>query len=85
MPSRSCNRASSAANGPAHCASGVADGHPACPGRSGRSGRDSSPTARTLRLWREETTDAARRMFKFSMLYLTLLFTAMVIDRQVIL
>jgi heme o synthase len=39
----------------------------------------------SLRLWREETTDAARRMFKFSMLYLTLLFTAMVIDRQVIL
>jgi protoheme IX farnesyltransferase len=39
----------------------------------------------SMRLWREETTDAARRMFKFSMLYLTLLFTAMVIDRQVIL
>jgi heme o synthase len=39
----------------------------------------------SFKLWREETTDAARRMFKFSMLYLTLLFTAMVIDRQVIL
>mgnify|MGYP003349920030 CR=1 FL=1 len=38
-----------------------------------------------VRLWRDESTDAARRMFKFSMLYLTLLFTAMVIDRQVIL
>ena len=37
------------------------------------------------RLWRDETSDSARRMFKFSMLYLTLLFTAMVIDRQVIL
>jgi protoheme IX farnesyltransferase len=39
----------------------------------------------SYRLWRDETLDSARRMFKFSMLYLTLLFTAMVIDRQVIL
>ncbi|MFN0070679.1 MAG: heme o synthase [Chloroflexota bacterium] len=38
-----------------------------------------------IKLWRDATTDSARQMFKFSMLYLALLFTVMVIDRQVIL
>jgi heme o synthase len=33
-------------------------------------------------LWREESVPAARRLFKYSILYLALLFTAMVVDRQ---
>ena len=43
-----CNStANPASKRPTHCASGVSDGHPACPGRSGSVFRDSSPTART--------------------------------------
>jgi protoheme IX farnesyltransferase len=38
-----------------------------------------------VRLWREATAPAARRLFLFSMLYLALLFVAMVVDRQVLL
>jgi protoheme IX farnesyltransferase len=38
-----------------------------------------------MRLWREATPLAARRLFLFSMLYLALLFAAMVVDRQVLL
>jgi protoheme IX farnesyltransferase len=38
-----------------------------------------------VRLWREQTPLAARRLFLFSMLYLALLFVAMVVDRQVLL
>jgi protoheme IX farnesyltransferase len=33
-------------------------------------------------LWREESVPAARRLFKYSILYLALLFTTMVVDRQ---
>jgi protoheme IX farnesyltransferase len=36
-------------------------------------------------LWREASAQAARRLFGYSILYLTLLFTAMVVDRQLIL
>ena len=36
-------------------------------------------------LWREASARAARRLFGYSILYLTLLFTAMVVDRQLIL
>ena len=36
-----------------------------------------------VRLLREGTRDAARRMFKYSMLYLALLFVVMAIDRVV--
>lgn len=38
-----------------------------------------------VRLQREATAMAARRLFRFSMLYLALLFVAMVVDRQVLL
>jgi protoheme IX farnesyltransferase len=38
-----------------------------------------------VRLWREASALAARRLFLFSMLYLALLFVAMVVDRQVLL
>jgi protoheme IX farnesyltransferase len=38
-----------------------------------------------VRLWREATAPAARRLFLYSMLYLALLFVAMVVDRQVLL
>src|SRR5215217_4847090 len=38
-----------------------------------------------VRFWREATAPAARRLFLFSMLYLALLFVAMVVDRQVLL
>jgi protoheme IX farnesyltransferase len=38
-----------------------------------------------VRLLREATAPAARRLFLFSMLYLALLFVAMVVDRQVLL
>ena len=38
-----------------------------------------------VRLCREATAPAARRLFLFSMLYLALLFVAMVVDRQVLL
>jgi protoheme IX farnesyltransferase len=34
-----------------------------------------------LRLWHEATSDAARRLFRYSILYLALLFTALVIDQ----
>lgn len=37
------------------------------------------------RLWRHPSTGAARQLFTYSMLYLTLLFAAMVVDRQVML
>jgi heme o synthase len=36
-------------------------------------------------LWRDASARAARRLFGYSILYLTLLFTAMVVDRQLIL
>ena len=36
-----------------------------------------------VRLLREGTNAAARRVFTYSMLYLTLLFVAMVVDQQV--
>ena len=38
-----------------------------------------------VRLWREATALAARRLFRFSILYLALLFVAMVVDRQALL
>jgi len=38
-----------------------------------------------VRLWREATAMAARRLFRFSILYLALLFVAMVVDRQALL
>jgi heme o synthase len=38
-----------------------------------------------VRLWRQPTAFAARRLFRYSIVYLTLLFTAMVVDRQMIL
>jgi protoheme IX farnesyltransferase len=38
-----------------------------------------------VRLWREASAMAARRLFRFSILYLALLFVAMVVDRQVLL
>lgn len=38
-----------------------------------------------VRLRREASAPAARRLFKYSMLYLTLLFTAMVVDRSLLL
>jgi protoheme IX farnesyltransferase len=38
-----------------------------------------------VRLWREASAMAARRLFRFSMLYLALLFVAMVVDRQALL
>jgi protoheme IX farnesyltransferase len=38
-----------------------------------------------VRLWRQPTVFAARRLFRYSIVYLTLLFTAMVVDRQMIL
>jgi len=38
-----------------------------------------------VRLWREATANAARRLFRFSILYLALLFVAMVVDRQALL
>ncbi len=38
-----------------------------------------------VRLWREASTFAARRLFRYSIIYLTLLFAAMVVDRQLIL
>jgi protoheme IX farnesyltransferase len=38
-----------------------------------------------VRLWRDRSAAAARRLFKYSLLYLTLLFTAMVVDRQLLL
>ena len=37
------------------------------------------------RLCRERSAPAARRLFRYSIIYLTLLFTAMVLDRQLIL
>jgi heme o synthase len=37
-----------------------------------------------VRLRREATNEAARRLFKYSILYLTLLFAAMVLDRQLL-
>ena len=36
-----------------------------------------------VRLWREATRDAARRLYLYSMLYLFALFTAMAVDRVV--
>jgi protoheme IX farnesyltransferase len=36
-------------------------------------------------LWRHPSTSAARRLFRYSIVYLTLLFGAMVVDRQMIL
>jgi protoheme IX farnesyltransferase len=38
-----------------------------------------------VRLWREASQPAARRLFRYSIIYLTLLFAAMVVDRQVVL
>jgi protoheme IX farnesyltransferase len=38
-----------------------------------------------VRLWREASAMAARRLFRYSILYLALLFVAMVVDRQVLL
>jgi protoheme IX farnesyltransferase len=38
-----------------------------------------------VQLWREASVPGARRLFKYSILYLTLLFTAMVVDRQLVL
>ena len=38
-----------------------------------------------VRLWREATAMAARRLFRYSILYLALLFVAMVVDRQALL
>jgi heme o synthase len=38
-----------------------------------------------VRLFREASPTAARRLFLYSMLYLALLFAAMVVDRQVLL
>jgi len=38
-----------------------------------------------VRLRREASDSAARRLFRYSMLYLALLFTAMVVDRQAVL
>jgi protoheme IX farnesyltransferase len=37
-----------------------------------------------LRLWREASVAAARSLFRYSIVYLTLLFAAMVVDRQLI-
>jgi heme O synthase-like polyprenyltransferase len=38
-----------------------------------------------VKLWRDASARSARRPFAYSILYLTLLFTAMVVDRQLIL
>jgi protoheme IX farnesyltransferase len=38
-----------------------------------------------VRLWREASAMAARRLFRYSILYLALLFVAMVVDRQALL
>ena len=38
-----------------------------------------------VRLWREASAMAARRLFRFSIVYLALLFVAMVVDRQALL
>jgi protoheme IX farnesyltransferase len=37
-----------------------------------------------VRLWREASASAARRLFRYSILYLMLLFVAMVVDRQIV-
>jgi protoheme IX farnesyltransferase len=38
-----------------------------------------------VRLWRDATALAARKLFRFSLMYLALLFVAMVVDRQALL
>jgi protoheme IX farnesyltransferase len=38
-------------------------------------------TATAIRVWRDDTERAARQMFAFSLLYLFLIFTALLVDR----